>query len=153
MSVLLWVLAITLVLGLLVFVLPIVILAIVKTTPDGVSVEIAAPTRIASTTAFEIRVNVCNELDKTRLLHSVDLDDTLLNGLDIEALDPEPTDRTSMLGTTAFHFQRSILPNSSFSLALRARAKTPGEYSGTIRAFVDSKDVKSQDAVVSIVVE
>lgn len=153
MTTLLWIAGIGIALVVLLLVLPILILMFVNTTPKGVRVEVSYPKQVKSATAFEMRITIHNELDKPRILHSVDFDNEFLNGIEAESITPAPADRSSMLGTTAFHFRQSVLPAQSFSFTLAGRAKSKGEYSGTIRAFVDSKDLKSQDTAVSITVE
>ena len=152
MTILMW---IGIVLGglvLILVVLPIAWLMIKGTRPRGVAIEVAAPALVPAGEPFDIVVRVRNLLDRERTLRSIDLDNALLKGFSIESLTPEPIDKSSMLGTTAFHYKLTIPPRASVAISLRGRSLDSGDYSGTVMAYVDSANATSEDTTLRLVV-
>jgi hypothetical protein len=153
MSVLIWIVAIVVLLILLFVVAPILFFAFSDTRPEGVTVDIVAPARVRSGQEFDVVVTVVNGLEKERTLRSVDFETSILKGFEVAAIEPEPVERSSMLGTTAFHYTLPIAAQARVAVTLHCRALGSGEYAGRALVYVDSKNVKSVDEEMKIVVE
>lgn len=153
MTILLWAVVILFSLFLLLFVLPVLWFRFADTTPKGVSIAIVAPNRVTESSSFEIAVKVSNSLEKSRALSSMDFDHSLLKAFSVESLEPAPYDKSSMLGTTAFHYKLVVPPRGSLTITLNCKAQTVGDFSGIIRLFVDSVSYRSQDTYFEIAVD
>lgn len=153
MSILMWVGIVAGALVLVLVVLPVSWLLIAGSKADGVAVDIEAPDRIPPEQPFEIVVTIRNQLDRPRVLRSIDFDSSLLKGFAIDTIDPEPHDQSSLLATTTFYYKKlPIPPRGSTTARLRARSLAIGEYTGTIAVFVDRAHTNSQDTPFRIFV-
>jgi hypothetical protein len=152
MSILLWIGGALVLLLLIFVVIPIAWLMIAGSTAEGATVE--APTVHAQTgQTCDFVVNIVNTLDRARSLRSVDFESALLNSFVIDTVEPAALDTSSMLGTTAYHYNLSIPPRGTISIRLRARAQARGDFAGTVMAYIDGKNSKSVETILRIVVE
>jgi hypothetical protein len=121
-------------------------------TPEGVEFDVSSPALVGEGEPFTMTVSVRNLLDKARKFHSLDFDNSLLGGFVVEKLAPTSKESSSAYGSTAHHYELTIEPRGSLLFTLTCRALSPGDYSGDVVVFVDSKSLKSVSKVWRLVV-
>ncbi len=120
--------------------------------PEGIELDVECPRVASGGKPFDLVVTVRNQLDRERMLHSLDFDNSLLKGFTIDRVDPEPQECSAALGTTAHHYKVSIAPKASATFSLYCRGGTPGEYAGNVMVFVDKAHGSFVKQPVKIVV-
>ena len=106
--------------------------------PEDVEVSVAYPTYVTSGDTFDVQVTINNLANRTRVLHSIDVDDDFLAGVLIQRSTP-PWQYSSHLfdDFVTYEFQLDIPPNTKTVVVFNVRALKPGDYMGNWDVCID----------------
>ncbi len=106
--------------------------------PEQVALEVQAPTHGQVGEDIVVNIVIHNQANRSRVLDSIDLDDSLLNGLKVMETRPRTTDIVPGAGFTSYYFEAPIPPAGSLPVRLVLRAQQPGLYQGDVDVCIDS---------------
>lgn len=107
----------------------------------GISVAIETPSAVAAGEAFEIRAIVTNRGEEEARLDSIDIGDSYLAGIAIDASEPAwigDTFHIPVDNTVSHEFQARVPAGGSFTVTFKARAAKAGSHAGDFDICVNS---------------
>lgn len=106
---------------------------------DDFYAEIRAPASVQTGEQLEMAVRVYNTAAEEQILHSLDIDNAIMEGLDIVASSPSYRDvmQVPIDNTESYEYMRPIPPGGSLDITLTMTARKTGYFSGDIDVCVN----------------
>lgn len=120
---------------------------------DHVELNVTSPANVTEGDAFDIVVTVRNTGADQTTLHSIDLYNSYLDGVEVLSSTPAFDSQGSMLGEyEAFRYDDALPPGAVSVVTLRARARKVGVWVGDLDVCIGS-DVTFKTHVMTTTVE
>jgi hypothetical protein len=123
--------------------------------PEGIRVDVDAPLLVTKGEPFIITVQVENTATEARVLDSIDIEATYLDGVGIQKVDPPYLSSSRIgwgTGFQTFLFQKMLLPGDGLAVHFHALGVKVGDYAGDLDVCVDD-GVHCRTVVLRTVVE
>lgn len=114
-------------------------LFIERPTLDG---SLDMPLQVTVGETFHATITASNGHDKTVTLDSIDISDTLLAGVQISSIEPDPesTTRVPVLDQRSWAFNTPVEPGATMTVRYTLRAVREGHFTGDIDLCNPSQD-------------
>lgn len=110
--------------------------------PDGVDIEVVAPTEVELNQEFDFVVRVKNTGTEPQTVRRIDFTSAYLDGFEITRSTPIYSYRNSAelmgIGVEVFEFQELVLEEETLDIVFEARAVKAGYYSGDMEVCISS---------------
>ena len=106
--------------------------------PEGVQIEVYLPESVRSGGGrSELEIHINNQSPDIQVLDSIDLSNSVLDGLDVQSSVPSYTASDEYLDFQSYSFGRQIAPQERLVVVFNAVGKASGEYPGWIRVCIN----------------
>ncbi|MFH1850102.1 MAG: hypothetical protein ABH879_08040 [archaeon] len=105
--------------------------------PDKVSFTKDFPTDVAKGDIFTFIITVHNEDSKSHEVRSVDIEETVLEGVLITEVIPKVVEEYDVFGERIFEIRSDVAANSDLDVIFTAKAIKNGDFSGDLDVCVD----------------
>ena len=114
--------------------------------------DLTLPPQIEIDETFDLIVTMNNPHNHNIILDSIDIDHSLLEGLQVLEIEPVPvgTDDYSFLNLRSWQFGKPVAPGEQVVVTFKMRAIYPGHYSGNVEICNPSQDCKTLFADVVV---
>jgi hypothetical protein len=108
--------------------------------PEQINLSVDVPVSVGKGESFAIEITVEDLSGESRLVHSIDIDDSYLEGLEVVRTEPPFTEllRVESLGFRSYYFEKVIEPNSAGTILIALQGLEAGDYTGEIDVCIDS---------------
>jgi len=100
--------------------------------PPPFSVQVEAPREVAAGDEVDLLLDIGNPTDRDLRLDSIDIYDSLLDGFDVRAVEPDPVRRDHTFNFSSFYFSKDLEPGQSLRVTMQLTAKEPGIWTGDL---------------------
>jgi hypothetical protein len=94
--------------------------------------SLSHPTIVQLDSTFNLCVSVSNSHNTVVTLHSIDIEDSFLEGFQVVSITPEDTDTMHLLGMRNWDFGIRIDPGQSLDICFELKAVQEGHFSGDV---------------------
>jgi hypothetical protein len=108
------------------------------------------PERVRVGEAVSLRLSITNPADEPRILDSVDVYESFLEGLEVRALTPHPAETNRILDFTTYSYSRTLAGGESITLVFDYVATKPGYFSGDVDVCTPEQDYTTVRATISV---
>jgi len=114
------------------------------------AVSIAAPDEVARGEVFTLSVEVSNPSDQPIVLGSIDIYDSLLDGFEILAINPQPTDTDPGFGFHTAYFSKALRPGEIFKVTYDLKGIKPGLWIGDIDSCTPQEQFVTNSTAIMV---
>ena len=82
----------------------------------------------------DLTITVDNPTEESISLGSIDLYDSLIDGFEVGAIDPEPSSRDGSMGFLTLYYSEELEPGDQFVVTVNMTARKTGQWAGDIDA-------------------
>lgn len=104
---------------------------VMRTEPDF-HVAVDHPDTVVVGEEFDVIISVESTNGKSLNLHTIDLDNDLLEGFEIVSMDPKPGSKIQVIDMTSYTLRPQVRATTKHDFTLRLRATKTGSWGGDI---------------------
>ena len=106
----------------------------------GVDVAVFAPERANVGVPFDLEIRIDNQTAAERLIDSIDIETSYLDGLLLRETSPPPDDQFAipLVGFQSYTYERTLNGNGSQTIIFTFEPTTTGTFSGAVDVCIDS---------------
>jgi hypothetical protein len=114
--------------------------------------KLSVPSEVALDSTAELVVTVTNPHEEEVALDSIDIDDAFLEGFQVVAVEPEPSDTTSvpLMDQRSWDFGEPVGPGKSLTVKFTLKPVSEGRFSGAVDVCNPNQDFESLFADVVV---
>jgi hypothetical protein len=124
----------------------------VKPAAPPLGLRVECPERVGIGDMFDLKLVLKNAGQKELLVSTLDFDDSLIKGMEVISIAPEPYGRVDERSYIWYKFAQPIGARKTFEFVFRLQAKTKGTYKGDVDVY-SAIDGRLSTVVVSTLVE
>jgi hypothetical protein len=109
-----------------------------RSRPEQVNIAVRAPKSVDRGERLVIEVQVENLADKPQSLHSIDIDLSYLEGIEVHKVEPAYAESSRYGSFRSYSFGRRIAPSGTLVVRLYATARQVGDWSGQLDVCINA---------------
>jgi hypothetical protein len=106
--------------------------------PEGVSLNVVAPSQATVGQAFTVKVTITNASANPVQVRDIDVGEEYLAGIMVESVDPKPASSSVAMGYHTNTMNQTVPVNGSLTVTFNMKALSAGDHMGDIDVYLDS---------------